>query len=50
MEMQFRPLFDQPLQRPMRIAGPCSAESEAQVLHSPIGTRLNLKIALSKSR
>ncbi len=32
MEMNFKPLFDRPTQRPLRIAGPCSAESEEQVL------------------
>ncbi|MEL6638984.1 MAG: bifunctional 3-deoxy-7-phosphoheptulonate synthase/chorismate mutase type II [Bacteroidota bacterium] len=34
IDLQFQPLFDRPQQRPLRIAGPCSAESEEQVLRA----------------
>ncbi len=32
--MKFRPILDQPLERPIQIAGPCSAETEEQVLQT----------------
>lgn len=32
MKMEFKPIVDKPANRPILIAGPCSAETEAQVL------------------